>query len=57
MFKLLERENLVLLPVAAVGIVRGLGEVFLRPFFEDRIQQPTKAARAAIHFYRTGEPK
>lgn len=54
--KLLERENLVLLPIAAVGLVKGLGEVFVRPFFEEKIQQPAKVARAAIHFYRTGEP-
>jgi hypothetical protein len=48
----MERKDIILLPLVAVGLAKAVGEVILRPFFEDRVY---KRPPANIQHYRTPE--
>lgn len=50
----MNREDYKLLPLAAIGLVIGIGEVIVKPFLQDTAAQTQKVAKAAIHYYTTG---
>jgi len=53
----LNRENLKLLPFVAVGLVKALGEVVIRPLIEDHLTQrePKEPVKASITYFSSEE--
>lgn len=51
----MNREDIKMLPLVAVGLIRGIGEVFIKPFVMEESEKVRHVASAAIHYYRTGE--
>lgn len=48
------REDLKLVPLAAIGLIKGIGEVFVKPFLIEETEKVRHVASAAIHYYTTG---
>ncbi len=51
----MEREDIKLIPLVAIGLARGIGEVIIKPFIQEKSQEVRKIAKASIHYYTTGE--
>lgn len=49
----MEREDIKLIPLAAVGLAMGAYEVFIKPFIKEKVVK--KVAKAAISYYKTEE--
>jgi len=49
----MEREDYKLLPLAAIGIIKGIGNVFLKPFIQDQSRRVGKQVMASIQYYRS----
>lgn len=52
----MNKEDYKLLPLVAVGLLRGLGEVIIKPFVVEQSEKVRHVTAAAIHYYTTGEP-
>jgi len=51
----MNREDLKVLPLAVLGIAKGIPEVIIKPFVVEETERVRHIAAAAIHYYRTGE--
>lgn len=53
--KLLEKENLKMLPLAALGLAVGIGNVILKPFFQEEADHIGKLVMAHIEYWQGGK--
>lgn len=48
------REDYKYLPLAAIGLVIGIGEVLVKPFIQDQSRNVGKQVMASITYFRSG---
>lgn len=51
----MNREDYKLLPLAAIGLIKGIGEVIIKPFAIDQTEKVRHVTKAAIHYYGTAQ--
>ena len=51
----MDKEDYKLLPLAAIGLIRGIGEVIVKPFLMEETEKVRKVSEAAIYYFRTKE--
>lgn len=53
--KRFDREDVKVMPLAALGLAIGVARVIIYPFMQEQADKARHVSAAAIHYYRTGE--